>query len=298
MRYLWAFLAGVGLIGLGLTHMGRWAPIGDAVAVLRPHVLVLSLPVIIGLWLSGQRATMWAVVLAVGLSGFSTWRDFRGAWDGTAPDDYTLYQKNLLWNAASPELMLADIRSASPDIVTLQEVSGANQPILDGLVESHPHRLFCQTLGNGGIAILSRFPFEPSTLSCTSGNGMILARVVLPGARLIWVAAIHLNWPYPFDQARQLPRIVESLGMLEGEIVIGGDFNMVPWGSAVRQITQAARGERVGGYGTTYPGFGALAPLAIDHVIVPRGARGWVDVRPRLGSDHMGLLLSFSLPAR
>jgi len=298
MRYLWAFLTVIGLVALGLTHLGRFAPIGDALAVVRPHVLALSLPVIIGLWLSGQRVTMWLVIVVVSVSGWSTWRDQAGHWDGEAPADFTLYQKNLLWNGATPEAILADIQSVSPDIITLQEVSATNAVILNGLAESHPYHRRCTTAGNGGIAILSRFPIEPTTDDCTGGDGLILARIALPDARIIWLGAVHLNWPYPYDQARQLPGIVETLGRLEGDIVIAGDFNMVPWGSAVRQIARAARGQRVGGYATTFPGFGMFAPLPIDQIMVPQGARAWVDVRPRLGSDHYGLVSSFSLPRR
>ncbi len=297
MRTLWVILAALGLMALALTHLGRWVPLGDAAAVIRPHVLVLSAPVIVGLWLARLRPTMWLVVAAVSASGVSTWRDLSGRWDVDARSDFVLYQKNLLWNVVSIDAVAQDILQSGADIVTLQEVSALNEELLQILAETHPHHRTCLSAGNGGIAILSRFPMEASPIDCTSGEGLILARVALPDKRLVWVGAVHLNWPYPFDQARQLPSVVAGLSSLDGDVIVAGDFNMVPWGSSVRQIAEAARGERVGGYYSTFPGFGPFAPLAIDHVIIPDRARGWVDVRPRYGSDHHGLLAEFSLPA-
>jgi len=77
-------------------------------------------------------------------------------------------------------------------------------------------------------------------------------------------------------------------------MLIAGDFNMVPWGSSVRSIAKAAESERIGGYVTTFPAFGGLAPLAIDHVLIPKGGQGQIETRPLLGSDHLGLVARFS----
>lgn len=295
MRYLWAFLAFVGLMGLGLTHLGRWAPLGDAMAVVRPHIIALGVPVALGLMLASQRRLGAIVALALITSATATFFDWRGvALRGSGT--LTLYQKNLLWNGATGADLLADIRATQPDFITLQEVSRENVAVFDALAAAYPYQRRCVSQGNGGIAILSRYPLGAPGAGCDVGDGIVVARVALPDGRSFWLGAVHLNWPYPFDQARQVPGIIAGLGELDGPIVISGDFNMVPWGSAVRRIAAAADTARLGGYGLTFPSFGPLAPLAIDHVLIPLAAKGEIDRRPRFGSDHFGLLARFTLP--
>lgn len=299
MRALWLVLAILGVAALALTHLGRWVPLGDALAVIRPQVIVLSIPVILGLTLSWQARVGRAVAAVVLISVTLTGLDWLGGASRLGAEavgsELTLYQKNLLWNGTDRAALLADIQAADPDLITLQEVSRQNALIVDGLKATHPYRLLCVSRGNGGIAILSRYPLITTGQSCSLGEGIVLARVDMPERDPIWVGSVHLNWPFPYDQARQVPGIIEGLLGLEGSVILGGDFNMVPWGSAVRRIGDAARSDRIGGYASTYPGFGMLAPLAIDHVLIPQGATGAIEIRPRLGSDHHGLLARFSL---
>lgn len=295
LRALWAFLTALGLLALGLTHIGWFAPIGDALAVLRPHVIVLSLPVILGLFL----LRLWRLAIVTGLcvvvSAFLGWRDWAGVASDTA-DGLVIYQKNLLWNGQDRENLALDIRESEADIVTLQEVSRQNQIVLEMLATDFPFKVACQSAGNGGIAILSRWPLGEAPGGCQAGEGMILAEVRPPDGSRFYVASVHLNWPFPYDQARQVERAIETLAQLEGPVVIGGDFNMVPWGSSVQRIAKAAGAERLGGYYSTYPGFGILAPLPIDHVLVPQDGTGRISLRPRFGSDHHGLLAHVVLP--
>lgn len=297
LKVLWVLLCAFGLFILALTHMGRWLPMGDALAVIRMHILVLFVIGILGLFLVGSRKFLVVVTLSVIGSFVGTMIDWRGT---HAPDqwgggEYTLYQKNLLWNGTSPDLLAQAILASGADFVTLQEVSEHNTAVTEGLRSTYPYKIACSSQGNGGIMIMSRFALSQSEAGCRVADGLILAQADLSDGTQLWIGSIHLNWPYPFDQARQLPGIFSALEALDAPVVIGGDFNMVPWGSAVRRIIRAADGARVGGYWTTYPGFGWLVPLAIDHVVIPKSAMGRLLVEPLWGSDHYGLLLRFRL---
>ena len=292
MRSVLKFITFIGVALLAFTHLGTWIPLSDSLSLGRPLVLASGFVIVIVLLFFGLKRWAAGVLVAVIASGVVTWGDFTGgAARGTGP--LTLYQKNMLWNGATPESILADILSTDADFVTLQETSSINQLVLDGLEDRFPHRLACASQGNGGIALLSRYPLTPSGAGCSLGSGIVIAQAEVPEIGQIWVGSVHLNWPYPFTQASQVPKILHGLESLDGPIVIAGDFNMIPWGSSVRRIAETAGAVRVGGYLSSFPGFGAHLPFAIDHTLIPRGWQGAVDIRPLAGSDHYGLLLSF-----
>ena len=293
MRNLIRLLAYLGLFVLAFTHVGAWIPLGDSLAIGRPIVLVAGIAIAFLLVAVDARKLALVSLAAVMVSGALTWRDFAGS----APREvgqYTLYQKNLLWNGTTPEEILADIRLVSPDFITLQETSQDNAIILEGLEGSHPHRLACASQGNGGIAVLSRFPLEISERGCQTGSGIVIAEAQFPNGDSLWVGSVHLNWPFPYNQNTQVRSVLAGLSQIDGDVILGGDFNMVPWGSSVRRVAREAGAVRVGGYGSTFPGFGTYAPLIIDHVMVPKGTGATAALRPLLGSDHHGLELIFS----
>lgn len=300
VRAVLTFVAICGVIVLILSLLGRWVPMGDALAVVRVHVLVLSVPVLVALAVSGggRRAAVIAIpVLAV--VAVTLWH-YRGPAPQMAADVpgpvLTLYQKNLLWNGADPAAILADILASDADIVTLQETSSRNAVLADGLAAAYAHRLTCSTSGNGGIALYARWPLRQPGERCAFANGLVVAEATLPDGSHLWIGSVHLNWPWPYRQARQMPGIVDRLASLEGPVLIAGDFNMVPWGSSVRRVAGAARARRLGHYWTTFPQFGRAMPLPIDQVLIPEGAAGRLEIRPLLGSDHLGLLARVTLP--
>jgi endonuclease/exonuclease/phosphatase (EEP) superfamily protein YafD len=72
-------------------------------------------------------------------------------------------------------------------------------------------------------------------------------------------------------------------------VLIGGDFNMVPWGHSVQSLARAARVQAAGPSAATFTRFGPLLNLPIDHGLASNGGRA--TLRPALGSDHLGLFL-------
>ncbi len=113
-----------------------------------------------------------------------------------------------------------------------------------------------------------------------------------PQGRL-WLVSIHLHWPWPYRQAAQLATLVPMIEGLDGPTVIAGDFNMVRWSTALGALRTAGRVRNAGPVRGTYPQFGPLLVLPIDHVLAPGG--GTVALRPLLGSDHLGLVAEVGL---
>ena len=211
-------------------------------------------------------------------------------------DCYRLYQKNLL-SRAWPRYPLADdIIASNAAFVTLQEVSAHNLKFMRTMFETYPSKVICPYQLEKSVAVLSMYPTIAGTAECGETAGLALMQVDLPDGQRIWIVALHLDWPFPFSQPAQVDEVVARLAALTGPIVVGGDFNMVPWGATVRRISHTARSQRLGPYRPTYPKFGWLLPLPIDHVLVPEGSTGITKAKNLHGSDHMGIVADFSLP--
>ncbi len=281
MFFYW-IITGSLLAVMLFSHLGRWVPAADAAAVGRPVLVGLAASATLGGHVFFGVGLAWSILpLLSALSiAWALWR-----WPRPAKQlGLRLYQKNLLYSLPSPEPLLEDIHAMDPDVITLQEVSAHNQPVLDGLAAGWPHRQETAHPIVGRIVVLSRLPCAegPHRLS---GPGHAALRVRC-GAVCVWVMAVHLPWPWPFELRNYLGPSLAAVQGLDGARVVAGDFNIVPWAWPVHAVAQALGGRRAGRGGFTFP-FGPIA-LPIDHVIAPGGGR--IAVRPLVGSDHRGVV--------
>jgi len=285
--------AALALASLALGHLGRWLPLGDSLAVLRPQTVIALVLVAVPLALWGWRRLAAVGALAGLLAGMPLAAGILARQGVAGP--LVLYQKNVLYAGGDRDRLEADILASGADFVTLEEVSGEGRATLSALIAAYPHRQFCD-YEPMGVVLLSRHPFEPGSGACGERDRVARALVILPDGRALWLVALHLRWPFPFGQQEQIDRIADDLGKLEGPVVVAGDFNMVPWGWSVRRIADATRTVRAGPYRSTFQRFAPLAPLVIDHVLLPQGSTGRAETRPEFGSDHRGLVIRFVLP--
>ena len=287
------FFAGLGLIVLALSYLGRWLVFGDSLAVGRLHLLIGGLLLVVVFALKGAKWWARIVGLAVVLATLHTgwiWYGIQGP-EGS----FSLYQKNLLFINADHPAVISDIESSGAVVVTLQEVHERNLPILVALKGTYPYQLMCPFSGVGGVAILSKIPYVGGSPTCGDKDGFATAQIVVAQKGPVWIASVHMHWPWPYGQRDQLTKVLERLEKLSGPVLVGGDFNMQPWGSSVMQVAAAARAGRLGGYWSTFPELTGAIPLMIDQIMVPKGATGRVERRPLAGSDHYGLLAKINL---
>jgi endonuclease/exonuclease/phosphatase (EEP) superfamily protein YafD len=290
---------GITPVALGLLLLlfvglfGEWVPFADSVSVFRPQIAALT-GVLGAVCLLFRKRILGALIIACAVAVQAS---AVAASAGRASENATamsLYQKNLLGTGSSPRAIADDIRSTTPDFVTLQEISDHNLREVESLMTSYPAHVICRSGKVRGVALFSAHPLIPGTARCYSDLNLVLAQVDA-GEHRVWVASLHLRWPFPYGQAYQSRRVADVLSALHGKIVIAGDFNMVPWGGSVARIARAVGGNTLGSAVNSFPAFEPLVPLAIDHVLLPSGARGTVESRPLLGSDHYGLLAWFEL---
>lgn len=284
---------GLGLTGLALLlalavgFLGALHPAGDSLAVFRAQVTaLLALVAVLGLALGARRSA------AVGLiAALAAGAPLLAAYQVPAtPGALRLYQKNMLFRNDTLPALVADIRAAVPDVVTLQEVSAPNRVVLADLADILPHQVMCPVSTVGGVAVLTRLPPVPGTETCA--KGLAALQVQAPQGR-IWLVSVHMSWPWPYGQAAHLAVVLPVIKALEGLVAIAGDFNMVPWSHALAEVRRAARVTAAGPVRGSFPEFGRLLTLPIDHVMAPGG--GAVALRPHLGSDHLGLLADLTV---
>lgn len=305
MRSVAAVLAGLTALIIAAGYGGRWVPALDLLALVRvPAVLIL---LILGLALRG-----WWKAPAVGLAVIVlvTWAipRFTGA-EGAA--DLVLYQKNVLRDNPKLEELAADIRQSGADVVTLQEIGPDTSRLLDLLRDTYPAQVSCRERWEHSPAVISRLPSAGAEF-CDLEVEIAALQVETDHGR-VWVASVHLNYPWPAgNQASQSREIAAMLEPLDGPVLVAGDFNNVPWSGAATRIAEAAGGKPLGPWQPTrWLQLGALMeravvedyrapnhddagwiPVTIDHVLAPDGR---IERRPFLGSDHLGLLAQVML---
>ena len=291
MRRLIVAVFWVSLVLLAASFGGAAHPGGDSLAVFR-HWWAVSLGISSLLILRGQWriGALGAFATVLGAAPMAI-----GYLEQNRPEAgaYALYQKNLRYDGGDRAGIIDDILAMAPDFVTLQEVSRPNRVIFDTLAKQFASSLYCDFTGVGGVAVLSRWPAVEGARTCAGNQGVAAMQVRTP-AGPVWVVAVHLHWPYPHAQPQQVARLMGELAVLEGPIVLGGDFNMVPWSSTLRKFERATGSQRAGRVYRTFVHKGSPLRLPIDHVLVP-GGRGVSALRPLLGSDHFGVLLRFDL---
>lgn len=299
-------------LALLLGFFGSLHPAFDSLAHFRLHlavvVAVLALPLLASAHLlQALSALVFAVV------AFATTTDslhllglkpVQAAFEAKPADRaaYRLLQINLRFDNRTPEKVLSLIGRASPDVVTLDEVSEMWDGKLDLLKSAYPYRVICpRPNGVFGAAVLSRRPFaEGKQTHCFERGALATATVDFAGTE-IDVAAIHLGWPWPFEQARQIALLSPSLASLAPTSIVAGDLNAAPWSAAARSIADAGGLTLMPSVGGTWlflqlPDSLRFAGLPIDNVfskgnILIHSAKRLESV----GSDHLPVLIEFSI---
>ncbi|WP_456387146.1 endonuclease/exonuclease/phosphatase family protein [Profundibacter sp.] len=296
MRHLNSLVFVMPLALLLGSFLGAIHPLGDSLAVFRAPLAVIGGGAVLLLARTGTKALGALGALLVLWSAYTVLAprfEFSAALD--AP--YTHYQKNMWFKMPSTNPLRDDILELAPDFISLQEVSKKNRPILANLKAQYPAQLFCTFSGIGGVggvAMASRWPLVAGSKRCNARSGMVAMQVETPDGP-VWVVSLHLHWPYPMGQAAQVRALLPQLMALDGPIVLGGDFNMVPWSHTMRAITSATNTRRIGVPHYTLP-LKNLYSLPIDHVLINTNTRpASTSKRPLLGSDHFGVLARFYL---
>ncbi|MEL6915825.1 MAG: endonuclease/exonuclease/phosphatase family protein [Pseudomonadota bacterium] len=271
-----------------LSHGGALHPALDTLAVFR---LPLAAALVACLSARALRRRRW--VQGAALAGIATIALDALFWDRGpgAAGDMRLYQKNLWFGNENHAEILRDIAARAPDIITFQEVSPTNRPLLAALSADYPEMHVCDFGPLYSIAVLSRLPRTGTAPLCSEDRGFAALEIAGPNGPG-WIVSIHLEWPWPFEQPAQIALYTEALAALEGSVIVAGDFNQVPWSHTVRTLSRVTGAGYRGPHRATFSVGSRVFErpplfLPIDHVLAPRGE---VTRLTRIGSDHAALI--------
>ncbi|WP_420403055.1 endonuclease/exonuclease/phosphatase family protein [Nisaea sp.] len=298
-----AILCSWGLAAALITGMlGAYHPLADSFSHVRLHLVVLALPFVpllflTGAWINGLALTA-TVVVSVGLLG----QLFGGGAAADVRNDDSqrlrIVSLNLNHVYADAERVADFIAGAAPDVITLQELSLEPPGVIRRLREEYPHQLICRYRSVSGIAVLSRTPFAAT--GCQNDHRLAWSTVERNGQD-VTIASLHLRWPFPGSQAAQVSGLKDAWPQLGTPLVLTGDFNAAPWSHAVQTIARSSGTRVAPGLRRSYTWgenwLGSVLALPLDHVLVTptldvtRAALG-----PHVGSDHLPLIADIGLP--
>ncbi len=294
IRKLLFLAALISLAALALGFAGRWHPLGDSLAVFRLHNIGLSAIFLFAL----PKGKLFIGTLALMFFSAASMAGYYLPQKMEAQDTLRLYQKNVLVNGTDRAALTADILEANPDFITFQELTttephSSNQAFASNLKTAYPYSHNCNQVRNAGVTVFSRRPILET--HCIKA-GRIVAIKVQTSKGPLWVISMHLYWPYPYRQAKHISQFIPAIQALEGPKIIAGDFNMVPWSHNLNSIERASDTHIARPIVHSFDLHKMGLRLPIDHVLLPKGAKAKIERRGKLGSDHYGVLVNFSMP--
>ncbi len=288
---------------LGLVPVAPWFLLISALvlgATLSPRVLLataIGSLVVVGLAMPGAAFPRTGCVIE---------RENTAA--PTDENTIVVYSQNVLFGAADPEEVVAQVVAVDADVVVFQEaVTGFVDRISPRLVD-HPHVV---TVGNQTVA--SRWPINTAErlLFETDTHGLLDTTIDAPRGevRLINVHATPPQVPAGRElQKRQfdfLAQVVVDAG--EMPVIAMGDFNATRADRSFRALfnsnggnSDAVDAHRTAGcgFGVTWTPFPGLGPswIGIDHAVISGADVETFVVLDYAGSDHKATAVEVALP--
>jgi endonuclease/exonuclease/phosphatase (EEP) superfamily protein YafD len=217
-----------------------------------------------------------------------------------------ILQANVFEHHGSPEALIRLVQAVAPDVVLLQEASGAWESRLDALNADYPRRAFVPRY-EGGLPDLGHFwRGEAETPRGLHGEGVPATETVLHVAgRAVRLLNVHLASPHSPERARRHEAQMRALTAYacgaDSPFIVTGDLNTSLWSRLYKRLIAGTRlvNSRQGfGVLGTWPSF--LGPLRtpLDNTLVSPDievVRTWVG--PSIGSDHRPLVTDLYVPS-
>ncbi len=302
------------LTGLLLTTILSWLGLFherlDILSHFRLHFVVVGIVIaLLSLVLFWWRLSFIAILL----TGFNYWSSI--GFPHTHPilakpattQMLKIMSLNTLYLTENDEQVIAFIEREDPDIILMQEVPPWKINILEHLHKQYPWQEHCATPTQCEVALLSRHPWEysKSGIYGKEGGAMAFARFG-PEFGNVTIASIHLRWPFKSPQYSNLSAAYKQLGINDGSLVIGGDFNSTAWSTVLQDFSQSYRLRPAGKFQATWP---ARSPrtgqshtwlfpqFQLDHIFVSDDIKVTnFQKGDDIGSDHLPLISEISLP--
>jgi endonuclease/exonuclease/phosphatase (EEP) superfamily protein YafD len=296
--------------GMLAGYFGWLHPAFDSFSAFRVHFAVLALVCGLLLALAGGVLGGTSMVVTAALVLYTT---FGSGINEPRPENsnsagYRLLQINVRFNNPTPKQLLQLIGRTKPDVITAQEVTPRWRAEFATIKSAYPFQLFCAAHRKiGDVAIVSKRPFvDASSNYCGQGEAVAIESIDF-GGRVIEFASVHLYWPWPHSQSTQILEmkpILESLAGKGRRVLIAGDLNAPRWSQAARDIARYSQTSATNYKGGSWLAFEFPARwtkwigLPIDNVFFSGVRIRSIQTQMNVGSDHLPMLIEFSIPVR
>ena len=196
------------------------------------------------------------------------------------------------------------IRREQPDLFAIIETNRTWLSELEAIKASYPYRLRSPHAESFGIALYSKFPLQPETISAPSEAEDFHVLATVAAQQPIGVIALHP--PPPKNQRlseqrnQELAAISRYIQTQKLPVIVIGDFNMTLWSPYYQQFTKDA------GLKDCRQGFGILPTwttrfpllyIPIDHCLVsPKITVRQIKTGDNVASDHLPVIAELILP--
>ena len=207
-----------------------------------------------------------------------------------------VYQHNIRYDNKNLTELIDYIRAERPDVLLLQEFSTSNEKqiqVLKEIYSTFETCIFMPIIGK--VAVISQFSMVEGSKTCEHGHINIQVRAF--DNQIINLSSMHLHWPFPFSQMEQVAALVSKIP--QDNLILGGDFNSVPWGMVLGKIREHTGAIPMQGLRITlrkdFSNSLGLLYLPVDHVLsTPQFIPISVELGPRHGSDHVSTLVEYA----
>lgn len=195
------------------------------------------------------------------------------------------------------------IERERPDVVALSELTPAWARALAPVLREHRVRATAPGPGTSGIGLYGRGPLRGAVVVRVprGGRHALEGRIALPDGRTAWLLVTHPpSALLPGDQGAH----EEALSAIGGwarahgsSAVVCGDLNAPAWTRSLRRALAAGDLRALLPGGLVAGSWPALPPplrISIDGCLVGRGVRARAELGPRVGSDHLPVLVELA----
>jgi endonuclease/exonuclease/phosphatase (EEP) superfamily protein YafD len=217
---------------------------------------------------------------------------------------YRALSLNTWEGVVSTEAMERLVAETDPDLIVLVEVP-YDWPPVERLSRRYPHVTQALIDGEEARVVLSRYPFAAApTQVADLERPSAVVQVEMPEGPLT-VFATHVVTPMSperwQDRNRQLAKVAAVVRSQPGPVLLLGDLNNTSWAPTFTHFAQTAGLEdarRGFGRQPTWPTSFPAPRLPLDHALVsPDVAVADFQTGPDVGSDHLPIIVDFTLPA-
>jgi len=295
-------------LGLALSFLNAMHPAFDTLANFRYHFAIATL-MLSTLWLFNRQyqiALTTALVAIFALNSVLSGLPIQQYLPRTKPtiitDErvYSLIAFNIKFNNEDRSRVVDMVLREDPDIFMALEFSHLWSDQLYRLKQSYKHVYNCTEWKHiGGSYIFSKFPFIQNQEYCHDYAALGTKQVQLDNVK-ITIGIVHLRWPWPASQPKQIEALKPYLNTLEENALIIGDFNAATWTHAIRSFAKAGNLRVINNIGMTW--LHELLPISLSKWIglpidnaMTKGKVNVISAKSLApeGSDHLPLKIEF-----